>query len=193
MVGANTVVNMSVKSLIGGIILFCGGLWAVLAFTIGGLRDDANALRLALDRTSDAVRIIEKEGIARTNDVNTKLSEQIQGLRVDFVGFGSNLQGLRADVVKFGSNLEQMSARIDQSNKSMENLSYRLEGFGSNLDNLSNRLDKFQAALVSASSPEIDQKRTDEFVESLKKAGIDKERIVIVPFSSVPPLAPPAR
>jgi hypothetical protein len=68
---------------------------------------------------------------------------------------------------------------LDQSNKSMENLS--------------NRLDKFQAALLSASSPQIDQKRTDEFVESLTKAGIDKERIVIVPFSSMPPITPPAR
>jgi hypothetical protein len=79
----------------------------------------------------------------------------------------------------FGSNLEQMSARLDQSNKSMENLS--------------NRLDKYQTALVTASAPQIDQKRTDEFVESLTKAGIDKERIGVVPFSSVPPLAPPAR
>jgi chromosome segregation ATPase len=120
----------------------------MLAFTIGGLRDDANALRLALDRTSDAVRTIDKEGIQRTNDVSTKLSEQIQGLRVDFV--------------RFGSNLEQMSTRLDQSNKSVENLSSRLEGFGSNLDkmsarldqsnksieNLSNQLEKFQNQLV---------------------------------------------
>ena len=133
MVGANTVVTISMTALIGGIVLFCGGLWAVLAFTIGGLRGDANALRLALDRTSEAVRIIDRESIARTNDVSTKLSEQIQGLRVDFVGFGSNLQGLRADVVKYASNLEQMSARIDQSNKSMENLSNRLEKFQNQL------------------------------------------------------------
>jgi hypothetical protein len=126
MVAANTVVTISLTALAGGIIVFCGGLWAVLAFTIGGLRNDVNALRLALDRTVDAVRIMDKEGIQRTNDVNTKLSEQIQGLRLD--------------LVRFGSNLEQMSVRLEQTNKSMENLS--------------NRLDKFQTALLSAPSSE---------------------------------------
>jgi hypothetical protein len=54
-------------------------LWAVLSFTIGGIRDDVRDIR---------------SSIREMNVVNTRLTDQIQLLRTDYVAISSRVENL---------------------------------------------------------------------------------------------------
>jgi len=76
----NTQVVSTVKALLAGIgtLLLAGGviLWAVLSFTIAGLRADVSAIRQEME----SLQAADREGINRSNDVNMKLAEQMTSM-----------------------------------------------------------------------------------------------------------------
>lgn len=151
MLSGDTPVTITMGKLIAGIALLgatiAGVLWGVLSFTIGGVRDDVSAIRQSVI----ALQTADKEGIARSNEINIRLTEQIQGLRVDFV--------------KYAERFDVLSGRIDGMNKS--------------IDIFTGRLEKFQNELNSAQASWNDPKRISTLVEALKKEGLDQKVIIL--------------
>jgi septal ring factor EnvC (AmiA/AmiB activator) len=165
------------KALLTGIAVFCGGLWAVLNFTIGLLKEDASALRLALDKNTEAIRTIDSDSLRRTNDVSAKLSEQLSNLGINVVKLEGTVTRLDGNVNRLDANLNRMDANFIQ-------ITGRLDQFGKSLDSLSSRMDKLQIALTP--SPEADARRANQLAEYLKRSGLDKDRIIIVPAGVFP-------
>lgn len=128
-VHADTPVVITMKALLAGVVgfLLVGGavLWAVLTFTIGGVRDDVTAIRNSVSGLQTAVQTTDKGAIERSNEINSRLTDQIQGLRTDFVKYSERFDGL--------------SRNLEATNKS--------------IFVLGTRIDKLQAQLASASDP----------------------------------------
>lgn len=107
------------KALIGGIaaVLLVGGgvLWTVLSFTIGGIRGDVSDIRTSLHDLRGA----DKESIQEMNAVNTRLTDQISGLRTDFV--------------KYSERFDALSNRMEAVNKSVLILGSQIDKFQSQL------------------------------------------------------------
>jgi hypothetical protein len=162
MVGMSNTVSVSMKTLLAGIAAFCVGLWAVLSFTVSGLKEETVALRTALDQTTQAVRAIDHDSLSRTNDISSKLTEQIQGLRVDLVKLDGNFSLVKNQFDQFGRSIDQ---------------------FGKAMDNLGTRIDKLQAQLNP--SPETSERRANQIADYLRKSGIQGQ-IIVVPTGAFP-------
>jgi chromosome segregation ATPase len=96
--------------------------------------------------------------------VNVKFAEQMQALHGD-------LNNLRTDIKSLGTDLKYFSDRVEGVNKSVT-------GLDAHLGRLDAQLASFQATW---SDPKA-------LAESLKKAGVEGQKIVIVPL--VPPPQP---
>jgi uncharacterized coiled-coil protein SlyX len=213
----DAVMSISVKALlssvIGGVLTFVvtGGavLWAVLSFTIGGMREDVGDIRKSLGQAAAEVHAIGRESILRSNEINKNLSDQIQGLRVDFVKLDDRLDlvvnkfdtSLTLITNKFDASFNKLSDRLDLLTNKFDTsfnkldtsfgvISVRLEAYNNSMESLAIRLEKFQSQLTATSSQEIDTKRIAALVESLKQAGLDGQKIVIIPLPSAGPIPP---
>ncbi len=136
------------------------GFWLVGTWTVGGVRDDVKNIRDDISGLHKS----DKDNVARIADVSTKLSDQIQGLRTDF-------GNLHTDFTSLGAQFKYFSERLDTVNKSIAGLD--------------NRLDKFDARLASLQTAWTDPKQLNDFLERVKEASGDAQKIVVVPL--VPP------
>jgi septal ring factor EnvC (AmiA/AmiB activator) len=147
MVDAETVVTLTLKQILTGIValvVLAGAvLWTVLSFTIGGARDDVRTIRDSIV----ALQTADRETLNRTRDVELKLTEQIAGMRTDFV-----------------------------------NASNKLDNLGTSINALTGRIDNYQKDLAAAQISLNDPKRMAQLIDSLKQAGIDEQKIIIIPF-----------
>ena len=144
MVDGETAVTLSMKQLLSGIaalILLSGGvLWAVLAFTIGGMRDDLRTIR-------DSIVVLQKadrDTVIRGRDLEVELIKQVAGLRMD-------IATLRTDL-----------------DKAVGVLKVSVEGLHKD----------FTVMQASWNDPG----RVKSLIEELGKAGIDREKVIIVPM-----------
>jgi len=157
-VHAETQVVITMKALLAGaatfIVVGAGVLWGILSFTVGGIKDDVSDIRSSIQRLNGA----DKDNVQRANEINIRLTDQIQGLRTDFVKY---------------------SERFDA-------LSTKLDGAAKSIDALGNRMDKFQAVLAYAETAWSDPKRINQIAETLKQSGATS--VIIVPFGAAPPV-----
>jgi septal ring factor EnvC (AmiA/AmiB activator) len=199
MVNMNTAITIGMKSLLAGIVTFVVSgalvLWAVLTFVIGGSREDVSAIRQSLDRTISQLQTVDRDGLARSNDINQSLGKEITDLKVETAKltaqlgvFGVRLDTTNKSVETLNSGLsntnksvEFLSSQLGGTIKSIESLGARLSTTSKAMDDLSMRLDKFQTQLISISSPEIDSKRIAPVIDALRKNGVSEERIIIIP------------
>jgi hypothetical protein len=159
-VGLKTPVTITMGNLLAGVAAFGAVLWAVLTFTIGGLRDDVGAIRdnikglnvEAVMKAIDGLQTADRSNITRANEINVQLTQQIQGLRIDFV--------------KYSEKFDSMSSKFDSMNKSIDSLSSKID-----------KLDSARSVPVS-----YDPKQLMDFTEYLKKYAGDNSRVVVVPF-----------
>jgi len=158
---ADTQVVITMKSLITGVIGFVilGGavLWTVLSFTIGGVRDDVTAIRTSVQ----ALQTADQESVKETNNVNVRLTDQIQGLRTDFV--------------KYSERFDNLSRNLETTNKSIYTLTNRLDGFR----------DQLQAIQSTWNDP----KTISQITEAVRQA--NGGSVIILPFPSAPQPVPP--
>jgi hypothetical protein len=147
MIDASTPVTMTVKQLGAGVIatvlLIIGGLWAVLSFTIGGLRDDVVNTRQSIQ----VLQVADKDGAIHVRDTEIKLIEQISGLRTDIAGF---------------------SGKLDSTNNAIAGLN--------------RRMDDVQKQVAARQAAFNDPKSALSFVQTLKNAGLDDNKVVVVPY-----------
>jgi prefoldin subunit 5 len=129
------------------------GVW-----TVGGVREDVKDIREHITRLQGG----DSDNVRRIADVNVKLSEQIQGLH-------SDLNNLHSDITGLGTQFKYFSDKLDTVNKSIAGLD--------------NRIDKFDAQLASTQAAWSDPKAAATFVENLKKAGVESDRIIVVPLT----------
>src|SRR4051794_3800811 len=94
------------KHVLSGVaaLIVLGGavLWAVLAFTVGGIRDDVSAIRA----TNQSLQAADKEGAIRIRETENKLVEQMGSMRVSM----ADLSGKLGTV---GVAMTGLSGRID--------------------------------------------------------------------------------
>ena len=111
-IGAATPVTVTMKSLIGGVVAFivAGGLvlWAVLTFTIGGIRDNVTDIRNSIHDLRGA----DTQSIQEMNGVNIRLTEQIQGLRTDFVKYSERFDVLSKNMVGLSSQIDSLQVQL---------------------------------------------------------------------------------
>jgi hypothetical protein len=161
-VGLKTPVTITMGNLLAGVAAFGAVLWTVLTFTIGGLRDDVGAIRQninglnvnAVTKAIDGLQTADRSNITRANEINVQLTQQIQGLRIDFV--------------KYSEKFDSMSSKFDSMNKAIDSLSSKID-----------KLDSAHAVTVN-----YDPKQLMEFAEYLKKYAGESSRVVVVPFPS---------
>ena len=114
MIGANTQVVITVGSLLVGLaaVLVVGGgvLWAVLAFTIGGMRDDVKAIRDFMH----SLQIADRESISRSLGTEVKLSEQVGSLKVDFATLSSKLDNVAGKLDTVVTSVNGLSGRLEK-------------------------------------------------------------------------------
>lgn len=139
-------------------LLVC--FWLIGTWTVGGVRDDVKNIRDDISGLHKS----DKDNVARIADVSSKLSDQIQGLRTDF-------GNLHMDITNLGTQFKYFSERLETVNKSIAGLD--------------NRLDKFDARLASLQNAWTDPKQLNDFLERVKEASGDAQKIVVVPL--VPP------
>jgi len=93
-----TVVAITMKQLIGAIasLIVSGGvvLWAVLTFTVGGVRDDVSAIRADMGELHKSAT----ETPEKLRDSQEALSKEIQDLRVDLSTFHGDLRVVQSTV-----------------------------------------------------------------------------------------------
>ena len=114
MIGANTQVVITVGSLLVGLaaVLVVGGgvLWAVLAFTIGGMRDDVKAIRDSVGHLQTA----DRESVNRAVGIELKLREQVGSLKVDFATLSGKLDNVASKLDSVVTSVNGLSGRIDK-------------------------------------------------------------------------------
>jgi chromosome segregation ATPase len=204
---AQTPVMVTMKTLLtcilSGAAILLGGLWVIASFTIGGVRDDVSSIRQSLIQTNAALQGVDKDDQKRSNDINKDLGDQIRELnqnygdmRIEFIKLGgqfeitnkavdsltAGLAGAKDVLNATNRSIESLSSRLGATGKSVESLAIGLSGTNKSMDDLSSRLDKFQAALVSASTQDFDDRRLAPLIDFLKKSGIEEQRIIIVPL-----------
>ena len=114
-ISANTKVEITLKLLIIGIVatvasistVMAAGLgvlgW-ILSFTIGDVRKSNTDLQAA-----------NRDMINRANDINLKLTEQIGGLRTDFVKFTAELGDTNKSVTDLSGQVSDLKKQIQTS------------------------------------------------------------------------------
>lgn len=112
MIDGNTVVSLTMKQLLGtvvaAILLLCGGLWAVLSITTGGLRDDVSSIRQSAQSLSAA----DKETAIRLRESENKLIEQIAGLRTDIATFSVRIESVNSNIAGMNRRMDEMQRQI---------------------------------------------------------------------------------
>jgi hypothetical protein len=93
-----TVVALTMRQLIGGLaaLLVGGGavLWTVMAFTVGGVRDDVSAIRNDVGELHKSAT----ETPEKLRESQEALSKEISDLRVDLSNFHGDLKMVQATV-----------------------------------------------------------------------------------------------
>jgi hypothetical protein len=138
----NTVVALTMKQVITGIgalvLLGLGGIWAILNFTVGGLREDVGHIRNSIE----SLQASERDDALRIRDAENKFSLQMADL---------------------GNKITLLSVKMDAVNASVTVLSAKLD--------------------EAQKQPSIlDPKYAAFFVDQLKKAGLDDQKVIIVPM-----------
>jgi septal ring factor EnvC (AmiA/AmiB activator) len=118
MVDLSTPVTVTMGKLLTGVALLCGGLWAIAAFTISGvggevagIRDDLKGIRENIGSLQSA----DRDNITRSNEINSKLTEQIQGLRTDFVKFTTEVGNTNRSVNDLTVRISDLQKQIQAS------------------------------------------------------------------------------
>lgn len=108
-----TNVVLSIHQMLGGIaglVILAGGvLWTVLAFTIGGLRDDVSGIRSDVGTLRTDVEKAPKE----LSDAQLALTKDISGLRVDLADFK---EGFKGDLKTIQISLDDIKERLPPAN-----------------------------------------------------------------------------
>jgi TolA-binding protein len=108
MIHGETQVTFTMKQLLGVIVIGGGVLWAVLAFTITGMRDDVSAIRTSIQGLQTA----DKEGAVRIREGETKLIEQIGGLRTQITGLSGKLDSVTGTVSTLTAQIIDVQKRL---------------------------------------------------------------------------------
>src|SRR6202048_4876067 len=112
MIGANQQVVIALGFFLvelAAVLVVGGGvLWAVLAFTIGGMRDDVNAIRDSVGHLQTA----DRESINRAVGIELKLSEQVGSLKVDFATLSGKLDNVAGELDSFVTSVNGLCGGV---------------------------------------------------------------------------------
>lgn len=112
MIDSDTKVTLTMKQIMWGIVaLVCSGgavLWAVLTFTIGGMRDDVKAIRAQ----TQTLQTADKDSAVRIREGENKLAEQIGALRTDIVGLSGKLDAVNSSVNTLSNQLQDVRKQV---------------------------------------------------------------------------------
>jgi hypothetical protein len=104
----NTLVVITMKQLVGTVIaLLAGGGavgWAVINFTIGGVRDDVSAIRGDMGKMQEFA-MAEPPKI---NDAEAALTNEISTLRVDLERFRGDFRGVQVALTNLQTQVEDL-------------------------------------------------------------------------------------
>jgi hypothetical protein len=109
-INSETKVEVTMKQLYGAAaVLLVGGLaglWAVLNFTIGGLREDAAGLRGDVTAIRTDIGKLQESALAtpgKLSDAQLALSKEISGLRVDLEAYHGDIKVIKASLDSLAS------------------------------------------------------------------------------------------
>lgn len=115
MIDGETSVAVTMRQMVGGIValLFGGGaiLWAVLTFTIGGVRDDIGGLRSDVSAIRGDLSKLQESAAAmpvKLSEAQLALSKDISGLRVDLESFRGDFKVVRVSLDDLGTKMDAL-------------------------------------------------------------------------------------
>lgn len=165
MVDSDTVVRVTMKQLIGTILVLLGGIWGLGFFLFGGVRDDVRDIRTSMQAfqtsTVASMQAFQTSTVASMQALQTSNVDLIMKLQASNGDLGTKIATSNGDL---GIQIAALGAKLDAVNASMVTLSSRLD-------------DSKQPSVF------LDPKFAATFVEQLKKAGLDDQKIIIVPMS----------
>jgi hypothetical protein len=114
-IGGETSVVITMKQIAAGIVaLLVGGgavLWAVLTFTIGGVRDDIGGLRTDVSAIRGDIGKLQESAAAtpgKLSEAQLALSKDISGLRVDLETFRGDFKVVRLSLDDIGAKVDTL-------------------------------------------------------------------------------------
>jgi hypothetical protein len=107
-IDSETSVVIPMKHIAGivGALLVGGGaiMWAVLTFTIGGVRDDVAAIRTDIGKLQESAAATP----AKLNEAQLALSKDISGLRVDLETFHGDFKVMKVSLDDLGTKVDTL-------------------------------------------------------------------------------------
>ncbi len=79
----------------------------ITAYATGGIKDDVGLIRASVQESAKALQTSDKDGILRLRDSESKLAEQISGLRTDIVALRGDLSSTNKSLGGLGSQLSE--------------------------------------------------------------------------------------
>jgi uncharacterized protein YoxC len=111
MTGDSAIVLTMKQTLTGMATLVAAGggvLWAVLNFTLGGVRDDVKVIRAQ----TEVLQIADKNSAVRIREGENKLIEQIDALRTEIAGLAGKLEGVNSSVSALSGQLQDVRKQL---------------------------------------------------------------------------------
>src|SRR5260370_39800347 len=107
-----TNVEFSMRQISGAVVALVGiggvVLWAVITFTVGGMRDDIKEIRLDVSSLTKSVENASKQ----LSETQLSFTKEIGAIRVDFEGFRGDFKAIRV-------SLEDIKNKVDSAQKSL--------------------------------------------------------------------------
>jgi hypothetical protein len=110
-VNGNTVITMTLKQLLAGVVLFGGALWIVLSFTLSNLKTDVSDIRNALTETQDRNADTQQGATAADGE----LRAQIAGLTAELKVTNAGLINLTTSMAGLDKSMKSVDARLAAS------------------------------------------------------------------------------
>src|SRR5215208_1408740 len=90
-----TQVTVTMSQLIWGVLglgaVVVAAVSGITAYATAGIKEDVGLIRASVQESAKSFNSADKDGILRLRDAESKLAEQISGLRIDLVGLRGDL------------------------------------------------------------------------------------------------------
>jgi len=110
-INSGTVITMTLKQLLAAATLLVGSLWAILAFTMGNIRDDVSDIRVAVTANQD--RNADTQQYATSTD--GELRKEIAALTAELRTTNAGLINLTSSVGGLDKSIRAVDERLTKS------------------------------------------------------------------------------
>lgn len=113
-INGNTVIQMTIKQLLWTVgasaVLLVGGMWAVVALTMGNVRDDVSDIRTVVTSNQDRNAETQQYATSADSELRAQLAELTAELRITNAELSGLNDNIRAVDVRLSKSIERQEA-----------------------------------------------------------------------------------